>query len=283
MASNLEHTLWLWTKGATSRRVMYSVLVKGLVSSASDLLQGKTTRSNLRINTVDYSVKEGWIYGDPSDPQPKGSTNPCMQTTDLTTGRSTYVHESEAIVLYLEDLYPEHPLWSSSALERARTMDLVSKVNIAVIDTNYIIRHITPEYGAASGLKAEDLSRATALNAKYHETKGLLKVQEWAEQNGLEKTGWITPGVNGPGLGDVVLAAHIRFIEAVFGFYMLSDARLARLDSWYGRFKQLPWWKDFEERDDIVPEVLAVGRTSRAAWVKKEDFESLGSININSP
>lgn len=38
------------------------------------------------------------------------------------------------------------------------------------------------------------------------------------------------------------------------------DEKLAPLRGWYDRFKQQRWWEAFEERDDIVPEILKVGK-----------------------
>ncbi|KAI0379049.1 hypothetical protein F5Y04DRAFT_133340 [Hypomontagnella monticulosa] len=270
MTSNLQNTLWLWTEGAFSRRVMYTLLIKGLVLSTSDLLQGKTTESNLHINTVKVDPAKGWVCADPDDPQPDGATNPCMRTTDDATGEVFFIYESTSIILYLEELYPENPMRPCSTVEQAMMMDIIGRINLVAIDSNYFLRNTVPEHGAVMGVAAEDQQQSTALNAKDQEIKGLLKIQAWAELNGLGKRGWITPGIDGPGLADVTLASNVRFIDLIYGIYMFDDARLKPLSEWYERFKKLPWWNDFEERDGIVPAILEFGKSSRAAWTKEK-------------
>ncbi|KAK9419968.1 putative GST N-terminal domain-containing protein [Seiridium unicorne] len=269
MAMDRQHTLWLWTEGAFSRRVMYTLLIKGLVASTTDLLQGKTTRPDLRINPVKIDTTKGWVCGDSADPQPEGASNPCMRTTDMSTGKTWFIYESTSIFLYLEGLYPEHPMQPKSMVERAMMMDMVGKINITALETNYFLRNTVPEVGAALQLKAEDQQRATALNATTNEIEGLLKLQAWAEQNGLSKNQWITPGVSGPGLADVTLASNVRFIDLIYGIFMLRNEQLKPLADWYARFCKLPWWEDFEERSDIVPDMFHFGRTSRASWFKE--------------
>ncbi|KAK6067192.1 hypothetical protein SCUP515_10273 [Seiridium cupressi] len=145
MTMDRQHTLWLWTEGAFSRRVMYTLLIKGLVDSATDLLQGKTTRPDLRINPVKIDTTKGWVCGDSADPQPEGASNPCMRTTDMSTGKTWFIYESTSIILYLEGLYPEHPMQPKSAVERAMMMDMVGKINITALETNYFLRNTVPD------------------------------------------------------------------------------------------------------------------------------------------
>jgi glutathione S-transferase len=264
------HTLWLWTEGAFARRVMYQLLIKGLVASPEALLRGETTEKSLRINPAILEAGVGWVYGDPTDLPPPGSTNPCLRTADAKTGVSKYVYESTSIILYLETLFPAVPMQPDTAIEWAHMMDLLGKINLVAMDTNYFLRNTIPEHGAVMGVT--EPSRAAALNARANETSGLVKFQQWALDNGLqENDGWLTPCVNRPGLVDVTLASNHRFVELMYNIDMLAGEALRPLSAWYARLKLQPWWDGLENRDGLVPTVLANGKTSRVAWVKEWD------------
>jgi hypothetical protein len=156
--------------------------------------------------------------------------------------------------------------------ERMIMLDLIGKINITGVDLSYFLRNNVPEMGMMLGLNIEHQSRAASLNAESHELRGLLKIQEWAQHHGgFEKTGWLTPGVDGPGLVDVALAPYQKFYTLIYGVDMFKDERLKPLASWYARFTKLPWWKEFEEREDIIPPMLSFGQHSRAAWADGTD------------
>ena len=128
------------------------------------------------------------------------------------------------------------------------------------------------------GISPSDQNRTAALNARHWETQTLLKIQDWAiTRNDFldhdKSGGWLTPCISeNPGVVDVALAANHRFVELMYGIDMLAvDEKLAPLREWYDRFRQQNWWKGFEEREDIVPEVLKGGKEDRASWVKEED------------
>lgn len=282
---SLQHTLWLWTEGAFARRVMYYLLIKGLVSSPAALLEGKTTEANLLINVIKLDPQTGgWICtNNPSDPQPAGTSNPCMRTTCTETKTSTLIHESNSILLYLEELYPaksDQPpaLKGNTLLLSAKTADLLTQINLLGMNTNYFLRNTITVHGNVMGLSPSDQSRTAALSARHWETQTLLKIQDWAITHNdfldhHRSGGWLTPGIStNPGVVDVALAANHRFVELIYGIDMLDvDETLAPLREWYNRFRQQSWWKAFEDREDIVPEVLKGGREDRASWVKEED------------
>ncbi|KAJ3540776.1 hypothetical protein NM208_g4910 [Fusarium decemcellulare] len=271
MTESLQYTLWLWTEGAFARRVMYQLLIKGLVTSPSHLLRGETAVPNVKIVPVKLELGMGWVYPDGSERPPEAVSNPCMRVTNHDTGTSDFIYESTSIILLLEEKFSEHSMQPASGIARARMMDMLGKINLIAIDTNYFLRNTVPEHGAAMGVDREHQSRLVALNARSCELKGLLKIQEWAKENGLTETdGWLTPGIDGPGLVDVTLVSNHRFVELNYGIDMLKDERLKTLAAWYGRFQRLPWWQGFEEREGIVPGVLENGRRSRAAWVHRE-------------
>jgi glutathione S-transferase len=267
-----HHTIWLWLDGVFPRRISYYLLQKGLVSSPADLRAGVSTKSDLSIVPISLTPSfEGfkWHSSDPSNPCPQGVSNPCMRTLDIATGKSTLIHESTSIMLYLEELYPDLPLRSDSPLGRARMMDMIGVFNLVTNHTSYFLRNTVPELGMVQGLQPEFQTRGAALNAKDDEIKGMVKLQGWAQENGLQTTGWLTPGMAGPGLVDLVLAASVKFIKLVYGIDILGDKSLGPLAEWYSRFKGLSWWAELEERGDEVPDILTFGRESRAIWAKE--------------
>ncbi|RYO96173.1 hypothetical protein DL765_011654 [Monosporascus sp. GIB2] len=200
-----------------------------------------------------------------------GASNPCLRTTDVATGASQFVYESTSIMQYLEELYPDSPMQPKSAIGRAKMLDILQKINLTTSDLNYFLRNTVPELGALMGLEAADQSRAAAMNARSCEVKGILKIQEWAVENGMTPTsGWLTPGVDGPGLADVAFASTHRYTGLVYGFDAVGDGRLRTLAAWYERFKQLPWWEELEGREGIEPPVLGFGKHSRAGWFQQE-------------
>lgn len=281
----LQHTLWLWTEVAFACRIVYYLLIKGLVSSPAALLKGKTTEANLQINVSKLDPQTGgWICtNNPSDPQPLGASNPCMRTTCTETETSTLAHESNSIFPYLEELYPANSdqrpaLKGDTLLLIAKSPDLLAQINLLGMNTNYFLRNIITIHGNIIGLSPSDQNRTAALNARHWETQTLLKIQDWAItcNNFLDHDksgGWLTPGISeNPGVVDVALAANHRFVELMYGIDMLAvDEKLAPPREWYDRFRQQNWWKDFEEREDIVPKVLKGGKGDRASWVKEED------------
>ncbi|KAH7329138.1 hypothetical protein B0I35DRAFT_473767 [Stachybotrys elegans] len=268
-AATQQHTIWLWLDGVFPRRISYFLFLKGLVRSPEDLRAGITTKSNLTVVPVSIIPLEGFRSSDPNHPYPEGSSSPCMRTLDVASGKSTFIHESTSILFYLEELYPESPLQPSSAIERACVMDLIGTFNLVTLDTNYFLRNTVPEHGMVMGLQPEHQTRAAALNSKGHEVKGLVKFQGWAQRNGFQTTGWLTPGMAGPGMVDLIMAASVRFIELVYGIDILEDKDLRPLAEWYVRFTALPWWAGLEDQGNGVPNVLAFGRKSRAAWTKQ--------------
>lgn len=272
MDNQEQHTLWLWMEGVFARRISYFLLMKGLVASTAELLAGRSTATNLSIIRTYPLPPLKWESEDPNDPPPKHATNPCMRTTNRVTGMSKFVYESTSILLYLEELYPNPPMQPTSLIGRAHMLDMIGQINLISIDTNYFLRNTVPEHGMIMGLNHEDQSRTAALNAKFQEMHGFLKLQTWAQNNGLQSTGWLTPDVDGPGLVDLALVPNLRFVELVYGIDTLEDNALKPLAEWYKRFKTLSWWSEYEEREGILPEMLSFGKTSRAPWVSIEGF-----------
>ncbi|KAI1296970.1 hypothetical protein F5Y03DRAFT_291875 [Xylaria venustula] len=262
MPTNDQITLFLWPEGLYPRRVGYWLLIKGLVSSPQDLLNGSTTDPNLSIvlqspNITATSIE--WNYNPENDPLPKNisTTTPCLRIRHSKTGNHRWVRESSSIIAYLEQVYADKApsLQSKDLLDIAATNDLVGQINLSIFDAATYARHASPQLAAFAGLKEEERSRASARVGYQNMIKGLVKVSKWAEDS-LRTTGWLTPGTNGPGLVDLNLAAPCRFYELAYGWNIFEKEELRPLAECYERFRKLSWWDALEERADVHPSEL---------------------------
>ncbi|KAI1842479.1 hypothetical protein JX265_013736 [Neoarthrinium moseri] len=264
MTSQFQHTLWLWLEGMFPRRISYYLLMKGLVASPSDLLHGKTGDPSLRLSLINFDTAKGFTYLDAEDPAPKGASTPCLRIIDPSTGDARFIHESSAILTYLETVYGGHgpALAPEDAVSVAIMNDLIAGINLAVTDGAYYIKHAVPQSTAWSLLKNEERSHAAALNAYAFAVKNLLKVQLWANPT-LSGAGWLTPGIHRAGLVDATLAGGCRYLDLTYGWDMLENEELSELKEWYKRFKVLPWWSELEDREDVHPSEMRYGSSCR--------------------
>ncbi|KAI0968418.1 hypothetical protein F4678DRAFT_199496 [Xylaria arbuscula] len=262
MPTNDQLTLFLWPQGLYPRRVGYWLLIKGLVSSPKDLLNGSTMDPNLSIvlqSPYITATSIEWNYNPENDPLPKNisTTTPCLRVQDTNTGNQHWVRESSSILAYLEKVYADRTpsLQSRKLLDIAATNDLVGQINLSIVDAITYVRHASPQLAAFSGLEEEERSRAAARVGYLNMVRGLVKVTKWAEDS-LKTTGWLTPGTNGPGLVDVSLAAARRYLELTYGWNIFEKEELRPLAEWYERFRKLSWWDALEERANIHPPEL---------------------------
>lgn len=137
-------------------------------------------------------------------------------------------------------------------LDTVAMNDLVGQMNISITDSSTYLRHASPQFAAFSGLQNEERSQAAARIGYQITMKGFLKVQDWAHDS-LATTGWLTPGIDGPGLVDVNLAAVRRYLELGYGWNIFEKEELKPLEEWYGRFQKLAWWDALEERPNVHP------------------------------
>ncbi|KAI0554804.1 hypothetical protein F4679DRAFT_237471 [Xylaria curta] len=257
---NQQLTLFLWLQGLFPRRVSYWLLIKGLVSSPEDLLEGKTTDPKLSIVRLNINLPSGgWVSDPKNDPLPStvSTSSPCLRVRDTETGAERWVRESSSIIAYLEEVYADrHPaLKSQNMLDIALTNDLIGQVDISIVEGVTYVRHASPQFAAFSGLQNTERSRAAARLGYQIMVKGLLKVQDWARDS-LATTGWLTPGTDGPGVVDVNVAAVRRYLDLVYGWVIFEKEELRPLEEWYEKFQKLAWWGALEERPNVHPSEL---------------------------
>ncbi|KAI8270170.1 hypothetical protein K4K58_011571 [Colletotrichum sp. SAR11_239] len=225
---------------------------------------GQSTLTSLKINIINYNSDTNRLEpADADDPKPADKSTPCLRIFDADKGTTRWIHESTAIPAYLEDAFPDFPpLQSRDIVDRAILGDIMAGINAAQDDFSYYLRHASPVACKYMGLDAADRSLKAALNAKAQMHKCLLKVQTWASGS-LETTGWLTPGVDTPGLADVCLAGWLRYIWLSYEFDVIEAEGMDALRDWWVRFRKLRWWAEVEETEESHPESLRFGKESR--------------------
>jgi len=263
---NYELTLWLWVEGMFPRRIAYFLLAKGLVTSPTDMLAKKTTDSALKIVLMKPNIPgsgQAWAFNPTEEALAPDVSSPCLRIVDPVRGQR-WVRESSAILCYLEDFYSNYgpSLQPRSLVERAEMNDRMFAINEGFIHGLVYIKHAIPQTAFWSGLKNQERSHTAARNGRASMVKVFSKMQMWAKKE-LETKGWLTPGVDGPGLVDFNLAALCRYTELSYGWDLLDDEALRPLAKWYKRFQKLPWWAELEAREGAIPRELVFGKECR--------------------
>ncbi|CAI0643223.1 unnamed protein product [Colletotrichum noveboracense] len=263
MACFAKYTLFLWPKGFYPRRIVYYLLLKGL-ATPDGIMKGQSTSMSLKINIINYNSETNRLEPtDADDLKPADKSTPCLRIFDADKGTTRWIHESTIIPAYLEDAYPDFPpLQSRDIVDRAILGDIMAGINAAQDDFSYYLGHASPVACKYMGLDAADRSLKAALNAKAQIHKCLLKVQTWASGS-LETTGWLTPGIDTPGLADVCLAGWLRYIWLSYEYDVIEAEGMDALRDWWVRFRKLRWWAEVEETGESHPESLRFGKESR--------------------
>ena len=254
----MELTLYLWPRGLFPRRIVYQLLLQGLASPV-DILSGRSMVPNLDFNVSNLGAS-GFTSSKPSDPKPESFSSPCLRVRDASTSECRWIHESSAIAAYLADTFSGYaPVRGQSSLDRAAATDMVCLLDLLANDSKYYVKHAAPSSSSWSGLNNEQRSLAAATNAKNEMLQGLFKLQSWA-QEGLERTGWLTPGIDRPGIVDASLAGMVRYLELVFELDLFGGDEFRPLREWWTRFRTVDWWREMEETGEVHPPMLRHGR-----------------------
>lgn len=258
--SEAQHTLFIWLRGAFPRRIAYQLLQKGLCRSVADLHAGKTAVPNLKVNitTINFHASGNVTMdeADKSDPKPEGKSSPALRIRGA-DGKEEWIHESISIAMYLEEAFPDFkPLVGGDLVQKMQAVDAIALTNLLGHDFGYYLRHAAPITSFWSHLPDSDRSLGAAKNAKFGYNRNLVKLQEWSTHL-LDTTGFMTPGVDGPGVVDFALAGNMRYFYLGYEFESLEDERLGKLREWWTRFKAAcEWWHELEEGDDVHPPQL---------------------------
>lgn len=200
---------------------------------------------------------------DKSDPKPAGKSSPALRIRDKDR-KESWIHESTSIALYLEEAFPEFKgLVAADMLQRMQAIDMISLTNILSVEFGYYLRHAAPITSFWSHLPDEDRSLGAAKNALGSFNRNLVKLQDWCTPT-LDSTGFMTPGVESPGIVDFALAGNVRYFELGYEFDSFEDGRLGKLKEWWVKFKgACEWWDALEEVEDVHPPQLRYAKEAR--------------------
>lgn len=238
---NPKITIWLWPTGLFPRRVLYYLRAKHITLSA-------LTAQNIHLIPVlldtaawKLEAKEGY------ESRPEGMSLPCMRIEHVKGGGVEYVHETESIVRYLEEVFRGKDaengcgdIMGSTASQRARTHDIVSVVSEASVWSSVALMHSDTRTLSWSGLDASSMSASAAADARKRSHRLLSKVETWVEADVVEKK---TESLSGEGgavtLADVVLMSNIAYMEDSYGKDFVEEHGVLRL--WYDRAREYGW------------------------------------------
>jgi len=162
--------------------------------------------------------------------------NPRGKVPVLRDGDS-YIHESKAIISYLDRKYPEIPLFGDSPENNAVIMRLISEYN------SYIAPHIGQIISSAFWRNSPNL-------AKFEDTKQSLFYELTNLEKILTETNWLT----GKELSavDIFIFPFIQLLKRseaklkkTTADYKLvfEDKRLSSISDWMKRFESLPGYE----------------------------------------
>jgi glutathione S-transferase len=152
--------------------------------------------------------------------------NPAGTVPVLETGNGAFIQTSTAILEYFEELYPTPNMIGETPFERARTRDMMSRVNETYIHLSHYWAHASPLFSQRFEQKVE---AADAAYAFYTKQLDLIE-QSMAEGPflcGSQAT-----------IADCAMFGAAQFADRLYG-EPLTD-RVPRLKQWYEMFAGRP-------------------------------------------
>ncbi len=169
------------------------------------------------------------------------------------------IRESTVICEYIEDVFPEHPIYPRSPLERARlrywTKAVDEELHPACSALTYVVSHRHSilrngagsfeeflQQGSSEGLAARTLKwqwiqqglTAPGAAQKIQLYDGYLHMMETA----LESSEWLVG--SGFSMADIALAPYVNRLAALSMEGLWREGRLPRLEQWFERIQQRP-------------------------------------------
>jgi glutathione S-transferase len=176
--------------------------------------------------------------------RPEGMSLPCMRIayTEEDGGRVEWVHESLAIIAWLEEKFPDGGgdwtgnIMGTTPLQRARTAEILSLIAEATVYSNIALIHSNPSTLSWSGLTAAEMSPSAAAAASRRFHALLAKFESWVEGDVLRGG---SRSLSGEGakvtVADVVLMCNVAYMEESYGMDWVEEHGVLRV--WVERVK----------------------------------------------
>ncbi|WP_024299310.1 glutathione S-transferase family protein [Methylomicrobium lacus] len=151
-----------------------------------------------------------------------------------------YLSESQAILEYLEDAFPEHPLYPADAFERAKCREFIQHLELNI---ELIARRLYPEVFFGASVSAE--------------TKDEVRKKVEAGLQGLGRLSSFTPYAIGANFGaaDIVAWLHLGIIaiatQKIYGEDLVA-AHVPGVADYFKRLESRPCVKQVAEGRDAA-------------------------------
>jgi glutathione S-transferase len=165
----------------------------------------------------------------PQSPQPLlGDTSIPGTVPALDTGKGMVIGSSIAIMEYLEELYPDPNLLGQTALERARTREIVSVIEEATIYKGIWVRNSSPLFSFRND---QNIEGGKVVAMAYYRALRMLDKYAAASDGPFVAGKTVT-------IADCISYATIQFANSVYGLQMPEECSALR--GWFERFAQRP-------------------------------------------
>ncbi|KAF2679184.1 hypothetical protein K458DRAFT_280836, partial [Lentithecium fluviatile CBS 122367] len=171
-------TIWIWPTGLFPRRILYYLRAKHITPS-------HLNSRNIHLIPVTLNSSGNLVTKEGFEERPAGMSLPCM-CIEHADGTTTWVHESLAIVAWLEEVFPGEgceDIMGSTIEQRARTRDILSVLGDAIVWGNCALIHSDPSTSSWSGLTPSAQSATTAIDANKRFHNLLSKIEAWCEKD----------------------------------------------------------------------------------------------------
>jgi glutathione S-transferase len=202
---------------------------------------------NIHLIPVTMKKDEGIVSQPGYEERPPRNTLPLMRI-EHTNGPVQWVHESTSIISYLDEVFsgtimPD--IVGSTMAQRAKTRDIISKFNDAVVWGFSALIHTNPEMHHVSGLALEEMSATTAADAAKRSKSYLATVEDWIKEDVVDKG---AKSLSGEGqvvtLADVFVMAHVSYLEDSHGQDYIEGLEVFK--TWYKRAMEQEWFVGYE-------------------------------------
>lgn len=263
-ATTPKITIWLWPTGLFPRRIIYYLCAQNIKLSTLRAHNIDLIPVSLDAASVAFTTKAG------DEAPPPGASMPCMRVRSVEgegsdSEKIQYIHESNAIIAYLEEVFNEGNgdnsedgnILGSTRSQRARTHDITGLLGDAIIYANVVLMHSDIRILSWSGLAAKDMSAVTAAHAQNKFERLFFKLEGWIEGDIMEKE---APSLSGEGsqvtLADIMLMANVTYALDAFGTNYFDNEKHKVLARWVDRVSRAAWCIGSE----------ALGKAEEAGW-----------------
>ena len=255
LPSTSQMTLWTWPRGHYPGQMHFYFKAKALPLSV--LATPSNPSGSLTIIPIAANPKTNRlapVYPD-LEPQPTDSKLPVMKITNPGDKTTRILHQSTAVVQYLEGYFPPSKGYrdlsgASSPELRAHVRAIVQLITDAMIWMQCDIFNTHP-FAISLGLCAPGKQSAAASEYARRRWKAdLAKLDRWVQALDQEKEAISLAGaLEYPTTADFNLLSAVELFKDWFDTDVFEG--FPALERWYGRYRRSEWWVERDAVDRI--------------------------------